>query len=63
MSLVNLVIALIVIGMALWLINRVIPMQSGTSKCRRRGGRRDLGVAGYRPVGTDCELPNFTLTM
>jgi hypothetical protein len=29
MPLVNLVIALIVVGMALWLINRFIPMQSG----------------------------------
>ncbi len=29
MPLVNLVIALIVVGVALWLINRFIPMQSG----------------------------------
>lgn len=29
MPLVNLVIALIVVGMALWLINRYIPMASG----------------------------------
>jgi thiol:disulfide interchange protein len=29
MPLVNLVIALIVVGLALWLINRFIPMQSG----------------------------------
>lgn len=29
MPLVNLVIALIVVGMALWLINRFIPMASG----------------------------------
>lgn len=29
MPLVNIVIALIVVGMALWLINRFIPMQSG----------------------------------
>jgi len=29
MPLVNVVIALIVVGMALWLINRYIPMQSG----------------------------------
>lgn len=29
MPLVNLVIALVVVGMALWLINRFIPMASG----------------------------------
>jgi thiol:disulfide interchange protein len=29
MPLVNIVIALIVVGLALWLINRFIPMQSG----------------------------------
>jgi len=29
MPLVNIVIALIVVGVALWLINRFIPMQSG----------------------------------
>jgi predicted membrane protein len=29
MPIVNLVIALIVVGMALWLINRYIPMASG----------------------------------
>jgi len=29
MPLVNVVIALIVVGMALWLVNRYIPMQSG----------------------------------
>jgi hypothetical protein len=29
MPLVNLVIVLIVVGLALWLINRFIPMQSG----------------------------------
>ena len=29
MPLINLVIALIVVGVALWLINRYIPMQSG----------------------------------
>ena len=29
MPLINIVIALIIVGMALWLINRYIPMQSG----------------------------------
>jgi hypothetical protein len=29
MPLVNLVVALIVVGMALWLVNRYIPMASG----------------------------------
>ena len=64
MPLVNLVIALIVVGMALWLINRFIPMQSGIKMILNVVvvvAVGDLGVAGYRIMGTDFELSNSAL--
>ena len=64
MPLVNLVIALIIIGMLLWLINRYIPMASSIKtilNCRRGGCSRRLGIAGNGTVGAAVELSGFAL--
>jgi hypothetical protein len=63
--LINIVIALIIVGMALWLINRFIPMASSiktTLNVVVRGFRSDLGVACNRTMGANIKLPASALT-
>ncbi len=60
MPLVNIVLALIVVGVALWLINRFIPM-AGSIKTILNAVVVivvcSVGPAGHRTLGTHIQLP------
>ena len=63
MPLINIVIALIIVGVALWMINRFIPMASSIKTILNggRGRRLCVGFAGNRTVGTLVQLQGLAL--
>ena len=59
MPLINIVVALIVVGVALWLINNFVPMareHQDHFEFSGRGCRLRLGPAGVRIVGAGNQL-------
>ena len=65
MPLINIVIALIVVGVALWLINNVHPhglQHQDDSECSGCRCGRSLGLAGGRNVGAGNQLQVYELS-
>lgn len=59
MPLLNLVVVLIVVGMALWLINRYIPMQSGIKTILNVVVVVAVGVWVLQALGLWTNVTNF----
>ena len=62
MPLINLVIALIVVGMALWLINRFIPMASSIKTILNVVGVVAVGVWVLQVTGLWGPISSFRLS-